>query len=40
VKDLAFYGIDNRKIVELGDFKIWVGGDSNAILEADFSVVK
>ena len=40
VSDLAFFGLDNRKVVEPGAFKVWVGGDSNATLEARFSVVK
>ena len=40
VSDLAFFGINNCKIVEPGAFKIWVGGDSNATLEAGFSVIK
>jgi len=40
VSDLAFFGLDNRRVVEPGDFKVWVGGDSNATLEAGFSVIK
>ena len=40
IRDLAFFGIDNRRVVEPGAFKVWVGGDSNATLEAGFSVVK
>ena len=40
VSDLAFWGIENRKVIEPGAFKVWVGGDSNATLEAGFSVVK
>ena len=40
VSDLAFFGIDSRKVVEPGAFKVWVGGDSNATLEAEFTVVK
>ena len=40
VSDLAFWGIDNRKVIEPGAFKVWIGGDSNATLEAGFSIVK
>jgi len=40
ISDLAFFGINNRKTVEPGAFKVWVGGDSNATLEASFSVIK
>ena len=38
VKELAFWNIDMKKVVEPGQFKLWVGGDSNATLEAAFSV--
>ncbi|MDR0541701.1 MAG: beta-glucosidase BglX [Dysgonamonadaceae bacterium] len=38
--DLAFWGLDGTKKAEPGMFKLWVGGDSNASLEADFSVMK
>jgi beta-glucosidase len=38
--DLAFWGIDGTKKTEPGVFKLWVGGDSNASLEADFSMVE
>lgn len=37
--DLAFYGRDLIKKAESGDFHLWVGGDSNATLKADFSLV-
>lgn len=40
VSELAFFGIDNRRKVEPGAFKVWVGGDSNATLESAFSVIK
>ena len=40
VSDLAFFGNDNIRHVEAGAFKVWVGGDSNATLEAGFSVIK
>lgn len=36
--DLAFYGTDNTKKSEPGTFRIWVGGDSNARLEAGFTL--
>ncbi|MBL6447925.1 beta-glucosidase BglX [Fulvivirga sp. 29W222] len=35
---LGFYNNDGRYIVEPGDFKVFVGGDSNASLTADFSL--
>jgi beta-glucosidase len=36
--DLAFFGLDNEKKAEPGVFTLWVGGDSNATLGADFSI--
>jgi len=36
--DLAFYGRDLIKKAEVGDFNIWVGGDSNAPLKGSFSI--
>ncbi|MBB4034357.1 beta-glucosidase [Dysgonomonas hofstadii] len=38
--DLAFYGRDLIKKAEAGDFNIWVGGDSNAILKGSFSITE
>lgn len=38
--DLAFYGKDLVKKVEKGDFNVWVGGNSNAILKGTFSVIE
>lgn len=38
--DLAFYGLDMKKKAEPGAFKAWIGGSSNATLEADFAIVK
>ena len=38
--DLAFYGIDMKRTAEPGAFKVWVGGDSNATLEADFNIIE
>lgn len=40
VSDMAFFGINNSKAVEPGAYKVWVGGDSNATLGVDFSVIK
>lgn len=37
--DLAFYGRDLIKKAESGDFNLWVGGNSNATLKADFSLL-
>lgn len=36
--DLAFFGIDMLKKAEPGAFKLWVGGNSDAKLEADFGI--
>lgn len=38
-EDLAFYGRDLIKKAEPGDFNLWIGGNSNADLKADFSLV-
>lgn len=38
--DLAFYGRDLVKKAEAGDFHLWVGGDSNAKLRAEFAVTE
>ena len=37
--DLAFYGRDNTRITEPGDFHVWIGGSSAADLQGEFSVV-
>jgi beta-glucosidase len=34
--DLAFYGAEKKRVAEPGEFKLWVGTDSNADLEAGF----
>ncbi len=34
--ELAFYGRDNTRIVEPGDFHLWIGGSSDTELRADF----
>ncbi len=36
--DLAFWNNDNKKIIEPGDFKVWVGPNSKEGLEAMFSL--
>ena len=38
-EDLGIYGLDNRYAVELGNFKLWVGPNSDEGLEADFELV-
>jgi beta-glucosidase len=37
--ELAFYGRDNTLMVEPGDFHAWIGGSSNASLQAAFRIV-
>jgi len=37
--DLAFYGRDNRLIVEPGEFHAWIGGSSDAGLHTGFRIV-
>lgn len=39
-KDLAFYNRHMKKVTEPGAFRLWVGGDSNATLEATFSILE
>jgi len=38
-EDLVFYGRDMRPAAEPGEFHVWVGGDSNASLRADFTLI-
>lgn len=38
VSDLAFWNIDMKKVVEPGDFKLWIGTNSQEGLSADFEV--
>jgi len=38
VEELAFYNIDMKKVVEPGDFKLWVGPNSRDGLETSFTV--
>lgn len=37
--ETGFTGRDGRRRVEPGDFKVWIGGDSQADLEAGFTVI-
>ena len=37
--DLAFYGQDMELITEPGDFHVWIGGSSDAALQASFALV-
>jgi beta-glucosidase len=37
--DLAFFGRDNRLVVEPGEFHVWVGGDSEAGLRTAFRLL-
>lgn len=36
--NLAFYGKDMKRKAEAGDFKVWIGGNSNATLESSFVI--
>jgi beta-glucosidase len=38
-EDLAFFGRDNTLITEPGEFHLWVGGSSEAVLRTEFLVV-
>jgi beta-glucosidase len=38
--DLAFFGRDNTRVIEPGDFHLWVGGSSEAGLRAEFRLVE
>ena len=37
--DLAFHGRDMRMVVEPGEFRVWVGGSSQAELESAFRIL-
>ena len=37
--DLAFFGRDNKLVVEPGDFHVWIGGSSDADLRTQFRIV-
>jgi len=38
--ELSYYGPGGKWVLEPGEFKVWVGGDSTASLEASFRVVE
>ncbi len=38
--DLAFYNAENKRVVEPGDFDLWVGGDSRADRHAHFKIIE
>ena len=38
--DLAFYGRDMRLTTEAGEFHVWIGADSNADLQAAFTLTE
>ena len=40
VEELAFWNIDMKKVVEPGDFTLWVGTNSQEGISADFKVVE
>jgi len=40
VDDLRFYNNDLKYIYEPGDFKVFVGGNSQDVKEADFTLIK
>ena len=37
-KDLAFFNGENKKVIEPGKFKLWIGPNSVEGLEADFTL--
>jgi beta-glucosidase len=37
-EELSYYGPGGRWVLEPGEFKVWVGSDSNASLEGSFRV--
>ena len=37
--DLAFFGRDQQRVIEAGEFRVWVGGSSEAELETGFSLI-
>lgn len=39
VSDLAFWNIDKKKVVEPGDFTLWLGTNSDEGLSVDFEVI-
>ena len=39
ISDLAFWNIDMKKVVEPGEFTLWIGTNSSDGLSADFEVL-
>jgi beta-glucosidase len=39
-EELAFFGRDMRLVTEPGAFHAWIGGSSDADLQAEFSIIK
>jgi beta-glucosidase len=39
-QDLAFHGRDMRPVTEPGTFKVWIGGSSDADLQAEFTIIE
>ncbi len=37
--DLAFFGRDQQRVIEAGEFRVWIGGSSEAELETGFSLI-
>jgi beta-glucosidase len=37
--DLAFYGRNQELLVEVGEFRVWIGGTSEADLESGFRII-
>jgi beta-glucosidase len=38
-EDLAFYGRAMRRLIEPGQFHVWIGGDSTTELRTEFTLV-
>jgi beta-glucosidase len=38
--ELSFYGRDNTRVLEPGDFQVWIGGSSEAELQSEFRLVE
>ena len=39
ISDLAFWNIDMKRVVEPGEFTLWLGTNSDEGLSADFEVI-
>jgi beta-glucosidase len=37
--ELAFYGRNQKKMIEVGDFHVWIGGSSETMLRTEFRIV-